>query len=97
MIYSLVSLIFCLLMWLLVWDRVDIVRVGNTEEFIVSTIAALLGIVTSLVGWAGILLNNCGFLAWYTFLLWIGFAFLVAPGYIAYKKRTFSFEGKLNK
>ena len=52
--------------------------------------------MTSLVGWAGILLNNRGFLAWYSFLLWICFAFLVAPGYITYKKRTFNLEGKIN-
>ena len=96
-VYALVSLIFCLLTWFLVWDRADVVRVGNREELVISTIAAALGIVTSLVGWAGILLNNRGFLAWYTFLLWICFAFLVTPGYIAYKKRTFNLEGKLNK
>lgn len=96
-VYSLVSLIFCLLTWFLVWDRADVVRVGNREELVISTIAATLGIVTSLVGWAGILLNNRGFLAWYTFMLWICFAFLVTSGYIAYKKRTFNLEGKLNK
>ncbi|KAF9648194.1 hypothetical protein BDM02DRAFT_3115856 [Thelephora ganbajun] len=96
-IYSMVALIFCLLTWFLVWDRANVVRVGNTEELIVSTIAASLGVVTSLVGWAGILLNNRGFLAWYTFLLWICFAFLVAPGYITYRKRTFNLEGKLNR
>lgn len=73
------------------------VRVGNREELVISTIAATIGIVTSMVGWAGILLNNRGFLAWYTFMLWISFAFLVTPGYIAYKKRTFNLEGKLNK
>jgi hypothetical protein len=33
----------------------------------------------------------------YTFTLWIVFALLVTPGYIAYKKRTFSLEGKLNE
>lgn len=95
-IYSMVSLIFCLLTWFLVWERADVVRVGNREELIVSTIAASLGIVTSLIGWAGILLNNRSFLAWYTFLLWICFAFLVTPGYISYKKRTFNLEGKIN-
>ncbi|KAF9781868.1 hypothetical protein BJ322DRAFT_1101183 [Thelephora terrestris] len=95
-IYSLSALIFCLLTWFLVWDRADVVRVGNREELIISTFAACMGIVTSLIGWAGILLNNRGFLAWYSFLLWICFAFLVTPGYITYKKRTFNLEGKLN-
>ena len=91
-----VALVFCLLTWFLVWDRADVVRAGNRAELIVSTVAASMGIVTSLVGWAGILLNNRGFLAWYSFLLWICFAFLVTPGYISYKKRTFNLEGKIN-
>ena len=42
------------------------------------------------------MLNNRSFLAVYTLLLWITFAFLVAPGYITYKKRTFNLEGKVN-
>ena len=49
-----------------------------------------------MVGWAGILLNNRCFLAWYNLLLWMTFIFLVAPGYITYKKRAFNLEGKIN-
>jgi hypothetical protein len=56
-----------------------------------------MGVLTSLVGWAGILLNNRAFLAIYTFFCWIVFALLVTPGYLTYKKRTFSLEGKLNE
>jgi len=52
--------------------------------------------MTSVIGWAGILLNDRSFLATYTFLTWITFAFLVAPGYITYKRRTFNLEGKIN-
>jgi hypothetical protein len=59
-------------------------------------VAAVLGVVTSLIGWAGLLLNNRSFLAVYTLLLWITFAFLVTPGYVTYKKRTFNLEGKIN-
>lgn len=62
----------------------------------VSTIAASLGVLTALIGWAGILLNNRTFLAVYTFLTWIVFGFLVTPGYITYKRRTFNIEGKIN-
>ncbi|KAL4262887.1 hypothetical protein AB1N83_008294, partial [Pleurotus pulmonarius] len=87
--YSLIGLIFCLLTWFNIWTNADVVRVGNVPELITSTIAASLGIVTSLIGWAGILLNNRMFLAVYSFLLWICFAFLVVPGYITYKKHTF--------
>ncbi|KAJ3481786.1 hypothetical protein NLI96_g7427 [Meripilus lineatus] len=94
--YSLAGLIACLLIWFNVWNHADIVRVGNHPELVVSTIAATLGILTSLIGWSGILLNNRSFLAIYCFLLWICFALLVTPGYMTYKKRTFNLEGKLN-
>lgn len=95
-IYSLVCLIFCILTWLNVWHHADIIRVGNTAELTVSTIASIIGVIASLLGWAGILLNNRGFLAVYTFILWILFAFICAPGYMTYKKRTFNLEGKIN-
>jgi hypothetical protein len=94
--YSFIALIFCLLTWFDVWDRADVVRVGNRPELVVSTLASCLGIFTALVGWAGILLNNRSFLAVYTFLLWITFIFLVTPGYMTYKRRTFNLEGKIN-
>ncbi|THH04983.1 hypothetical protein EW145_g5127 [Phellinidium pouzarii] len=94
--YSLIALIFCLLTWFNVWTHADIIRVGNRGELVVSTLAAGVGIITSLIGWAGILLNNRGFLAVYTFLLWITFGLICVPGYITYKKRTFNLEGKVN-
>lgn len=61
-----------------------------------STIAAGFGVITSLMGWAGILLNNRSFLAVYTFFLWICFALLVTPGYVAFKRRNFNLDGKVN-
>jgi hypothetical protein len=95
-IYSTVALIFCLLTWFNIWTRADVVRVANAPELVISTIASLVGVITSVIGWSGILLNNRSFLAVYTFLLWIVFAFMVTPGYITYKKRTFNLEGKVN-
>jgi|SRR5271170_7359051 len=89
-------MIFCLLTWFDVWTHADVVRVGNRPELILSTLAASIGIVTTLVGWAGILLNNRSFLAVFTFFLWLCFAMLVVPGYITYKRRTFNIEGKIN-
>lgn len=93
--YSLVALVFCILTWLDAFGHADVVRVGNRAELILSTIAATLGVFTALLGWAGLLLNNRGFLAVYTFLLWAVFAFSVAPGYMTYKQRTFNLEGKV--
>lgn len=78
------------------WTHADVVRVGNRPELIISTLAATVGILTSLIGWAGILLNNRAFLAVYSFLCWIVFALLVTPGYITYRHRTFNLEGKIN-
>ncbi|KAG6826093.1 hypothetical protein H0H92_001152 [Tricholoma furcatifolium] len=95
-IYSLVGLIMCLLTWFNIWRHSDIIRVANRGELIISTTAASLGLFTSVLGWAGILLNNRVFLAVYTFLLWIVFIFLLVPGYITYKRRTFNLEGKIN-
>ena len=95
-IYCFVALIICLLTWFNVWDHADIIRVGNRPELVISTLACCLGIFTSLIGWAGILLNNRSFLAVYTFLLWIVFIFLLVPGYLTYKRRTFNLEGKIN-
>jgi len=94
--YALLALVFCLVTWFDVWEHADVVRAANRPELIISTLAATIGVVTSLVGWGGILLNNRSFLALYTFLLWITFAGLVTPGYITYKRHTFNLEGKIN-
>ncbi|KAJ7638355.1 hypothetical protein FB45DRAFT_739702 [Roridomyces roridus] len=94
--YSMLALIFCILTWLNVWNHADVVRVGNRPELIISTIAASAGVLTSIIGFAGLLLNNRAFLATYTFFLWICFALLVVPGYLTYKMHSFNLEGKIN-
>ncbi|KAF8632348.1 hypothetical protein AX15_001929 [Amanita polypyramis BW_CC] len=94
--YSIAALIICLLIWFNVFKHSDIIRVANYPELITSTVAASLGVLTSLIGWAGILLNNRFFLAIYTFSLWLVFASLVIPGYLSYKHHTFNLEGKVN-
>ena len=95
-LYSLAALLVCLLTWFDVWQKAFVIRIGNAPELILSTMTAIIGLFTSLIGWAGILLNNRGFLAWYTFLTWVTFAFLVSPGYLTYRRRTFNLEGKIN-
>ncbi|KAJ7499881.1 hypothetical protein FB451DRAFT_47078 [Mycena latifolia] len=96
-IVALVALAFVITAWLDVWEDADVVRAGNHTELVLSTLAASMAILTAVIGWAGIFLNNRAFLAVYTFFLWIAFAFLVIPGYITYKKATFNLEGKVNK
>lgn len=110
------GLVSAILVWLNVFYRSDVIRVGNREELIrmypwdalflhptctdpllpVSTIGGAIMVFTSLLGFSGILLNYRPFLAVYTVLLWVCLAFIVAPGYITYKRRTFNLEGKIN-
>jgi len=52
--------------------------------------------MTALIGWSGILLNNRAFVSVYTLLCWVTFGFLVAPGYMSYRRVTFNLEGKVN-
>lgn len=94
--YSFGGLIACLLTWFNIWDKADIIRVGTSNELILSTVASIFGILTCIVGWAGILLNNRSFLAVYCFLSWVTFGFLLIPGYLTYKRRAFNLEGKIN-
>ena len=61
-----------------------------------STVAAAFALITSIIGWSGILLNNRQFLAIYTLLTWLTFAALVIPGYVAFRRRSLNLEGKLN-
>lgn len=94
--YTLTALVFLLLTWFNTLPDADVIRTANHIELVISTIAASLGLLTCLIGWSGILLNNRAFLAIYCVLLWVSFAFLVAPGYLTYKRRTFNLEGKIN-
>ncbi|RSH92170.1 hypothetical protein EHS25_008585 [Saitozyma podzolica] len=94
--YGLATLVSAILVWLNVFYQSDVIRVGNHTELILSTVAAAFIVLTSLIGYAGILLNNRAFLAVYTLLLWVCLALIVAPGYMTYKQRTFNLEGKIN-
>lgn len=83
--------------WFKVWDQSDIILVGNTTELILCTLVSSLGVLNALIGWAGILLNNRAFLAWWSFLNWIVFALLLAPGYLTFRRRRLNLEGKINQ
>ena len=64
MFYSIATLIdICLMTWFDVWEYADIIC-ANNPELVLSTIAACIGILTSVIGWASVLLNNGSFLTW---------------------------------
>lgn len=95
--WSITGLILCLLTWFNIFPHAPIILVGNTTELILCTLVSSLAILTSLIGFAGILLNNRSFLAVYTFLTWIVFALLLAPGYYTFRRRRLNLEGKINQ
>ncbi|KAJ6518056.1 hypothetical protein C8R47DRAFT_960212 [Mycena vitilis] len=96
-LYSLLALIFTLLVYFRTLKDAPILLVANPTELALSTLAASVTLATALLGWPGILLNNRPFLAVYTFLLWVCFGLLVVPGYLTYKRGTLNLEGKINQ
>ncbi|KAJ7082397.1 hypothetical protein B0H15DRAFT_785784 [Mycena belliarum] len=96
-LYSLLALVFVLLVHFHTLEDAPILLVANTLELGFSTTAAAVTLLTALVGFPGIFLNNRPFLAVYTFLLWICFGLLVIPGYLTYKRRNLNLEGKINQ
>ncbi|KAJ7694567.1 hypothetical protein B0H17DRAFT_460909 [Mycena rosella] len=93
---ALAGLVGMLLIWLDILVHSDVIRVANRPELIFTTLAASVAVFTCVFGWAGVMLNNRSFLAWYSFFLWISFAFLVVPGYITYRRQALNLEGKVN-
>jgi hypothetical protein len=94
-LYSLCALVFTLLTYFHTLKDAPILLVANRTELALSALAASVALFTALLGWPGILLNNRPFLAVYTLLLWVSFAFLVIPGYLTYKRRNLNLEGKV--
>ncbi|KAI8376262.1 uncharacterized protein BYT42DRAFT_498112 [Radiomyces spectabilis] len=62
----------------------------------VITATGTLCLITSLIGYAGIMLNNRAILTVYNFLLWPCFGMIAAIGYASYRKNKWNLEGKLS-
>lgn len=94
--YTIAGFIAIMLAWSTYFPNSSALLVVNRTEIILGTTAMALCIITAIIGWTGILLNNRAFLSVYALMLWVSFAFILAPGYIAYKRRTFNLAGKMN-
>jgi hypothetical protein len=66
--------------------------VADNDFLTLIALAGSLLVFASLVGLSGMLLNSRALLAVYTLLLWPAFVALVAIGYVAYKRATFSLD-----
>lgn len=85
-----------MMLWANIFTHSDVVLAANQVEMRLGTAAMAMCLVTMVIGWAGILLNNRSFLSVYALFLWPCFALILAPGYIAYKRRSFNLDGKMN-
>ncbi|KAL1915499.1 uncharacterized protein VTP21DRAFT_6623 [Calcarisporiella thermophila] len=84
--YGIGGMLAVLLTWFKLYLRADIMIVG--EDLIIKflTAVSVLCIITSLIGYTGIMLNNRKILTIYNMLLWPCFALILAIGYVAYRK-----------
>ncbi|KAI9487933.1 hypothetical protein BDB00DRAFT_86329 [Zychaea mexicana] len=60
------------------------------------TATGVLCLITSFIGYVGIILNNRGALTLYNLMLWLTFAMIAAIGYVSYRKNKWNIEGKLS-
>ncbi|KAJ6554904.1 tetraspanin Tsp2 family [Mycena vulgaris] len=94
--YGTAGLVSALTTWFRTWDQADVMYVADNDILILMTLAGSILVFTALVGLSGVFLNSRPILAVYTLLLWPAFASVVAIGYVAYKRATFSLDHKLN-
>lgn len=63
---------------------------------LVVTAAGVICIVTSLIGFVGIVLNNRAILTVYNLMMWPCFGMIASIGYTAYRKNKWNIEVKSN-
>ena len=61
------------------------------------TATGVICLFSSIVGFAGIMLNNRAILTFYNLFLWACFGMIAAIGYVAYRKSKWNIEVKKNK
>ncbi|KAI9322406.1 hypothetical protein BX666DRAFT_1894552 [Dichotomocladium elegans] len=95
-LYGLGIFLFALLTYFKFYLRADVIIVG--EPIILKLVLAtgIICLVTSLLGYTGIMLNNRAILAYYNLLLWGCLGMIAAIGYVAYRKNKWNIEGKLS-
>ncbi|KAI8083299.1 uncharacterized protein B0P05DRAFT_610492 [Gilbertella persicaria] len=89
--YGLVILILGLCTYLRLYQRAIVMLIG--ERMLVNCVFCL---VTSILGFIGIVLNNRPILAVYNLMMWPCFGMIAAVGYTAYRKNKWNIEGKLS-
>ncbi|KAH8552535.1 tetraspanin Tsp2 [Umbelopsis sp. PMI_123] len=95
-IYGLGGVLLAVLTYFKLYLRADVIIVTELLLLRLVTAAGSICLVTSFVGYAGIMLNNRAILTIYNVLLWPCFALIAAIGYVSYRKNKWNLEGKLS-
>ncbi|OZJ06427.1 hypothetical protein BZG36_00460 [Bifiguratus adelaidae] len=95
-IYGLGCVILALLTYFQLYLRAPVVIVSEETLLILATVAGSICLFTSLLGYAGIMLNNRSILTLYNLMLWPCFAMIASVGYVAYKRQRWNLPGKLS-
>ncbi|KDQ06964.1 hypothetical protein BOTBODRAFT_620652 [Botryobasidium botryosum FD-172 SS1] len=94
---ALTGLLITVAIWFRAWERSAVVIVADRDVLILLTNATSILLFTSLLGLIGGLLNSRPILTFYNIFLWPAFISVLTVGYTAYRRHTFSLEGKLNE
>ena len=83
------------ILFFLGYQRAIVIVVANQDILIVTFVAALLAVITSIVGLVGIRWKDRRILGIYVLLLWPCFALLSTVGYLSYKSDVWNLRAKL--
>ncbi|KAF8921594.1 hypothetical protein CPB85DRAFT_1210700 [Mucidula mucida] len=94
--YGIVAMMYGLATWFRTWLHADVMYVADYDILVLLTLGASILMLTAIVGLSGVILNSRPILAVYTLLLWPALISMLAVGYTAYKRSTFSLDHKLS-
>ncbi|KAI9258100.1 Tetraspanin family-domain-containing protein [Phascolomyces articulosus] len=94
--YGLGILLLALLTFFKLYQRADVVIVGERMILNLITATGVICLFSSILGFVGIMLNNRAVLTFYNLFLWVCFGMIAAIGYVAYRKAKWNIEGKLS-
>ncbi|CEP11838.1 hypothetical protein [Parasitella parasitica] len=94
--YGLITLILGLCTYFKLYHNALVFLIGQYTLVNMVTAAGVICLLTSLIGFAAIILNNRPLLTVYNLLMWLCLGMIAAIGYTAYRKSKWNIEGKLS-
>ncbi|KAL0139327.1 hypothetical protein V8B55DRAFT_1522951 [Mucor lusitanicus] len=95
-VYGLITLILGLCTYFKLYQSALVFLIGEATIVNLVTATGVICLLTSLIGFIAIILNNRPLLAVYNLLMWPCLGMIAAIGYTAYRKNKWNIEGKLS-